>query len=323
MPASPSPVPTSPPHAGFTPLPACWVCGATALAPVNSALFELSEYARQDPELARYSGATVRLVRCRVCGFGQPEALPSLPGYFARMYDQRWSVEWMRGELASAAKDLIFRRVLEGLEARVSGRTLLDLGAHVGRLMQAARARGWSVEGVELNPSTAAFAAEASGLPVHRMDASELADSGRRWDAVTLVDVLEHIPDPVAALAAARGVLRPGGWIAVKVPHGPAQLRKELLRERLSRHYRATVADNLVHVNHFGVTSLARALERAGFHDAAVTIAPPELLPTRPLRARSLAHNGLRTAVWRAGTLLPRGVESPLSLQLLAFARRP
>jgi SAM-dependent methyltransferase len=299
------------------------VGGGRALAPVNTALFELSEYTRQDPELARYTGATVQLVRCQACGFGQPQALPALPGYFARMYDQRWSAAWMRGELASAAKDLIFRRVLRGLEARLTGRTLLDLGAHVGRLMQTARARGWSVEGVELNPSTAAFAAEATGLPVHRMDARELAGTGRRWDAVTLVDVLEHIPDPVAALTAARGVLRAGGWIAVKVPHGPAQLRKELLRERLSRRYRATVADNLVHVNHFGVASLGRALERAGFRDAAVVVAPPELLPTRPLRARALAHNGLRTLVWRAGTLLPRGVESPLSLQLLAFARCP
>src|SRR4051812_29531244 len=113
MPSSsrPAPSPAAPPHAGFTPLPTCWVCGATTLEPVATALFELSEYTRQDPELARYSGATLRLMHCTVCGFGQPEALPSLPRYFARMYDQRWSAEWMRGESHSAAKDLIFRRV--------------------------------------------------------------------------------------------------------------------------------------------------------------------------------------------------------------------
>jgi SAM-dependent methyltransferase len=319
---SPVGAPAHDPHAGFTPVAACWVCGGTALGLVHTALFELSEYARQDPELARYTGATVRIVRCAACGFGQPEALPALPDFFGRMYDQRWSGEWMETEFTSAYKDLIFGTVLRRLEARLPGRrTLLDLGAHVGRLMRVAAGRGWVAEGVELNPSTAAHAARATGLPVHRMDARELSSTGRRWAAVTLIDVLEHIPQPVGALEAARTVLEPGGWIAVKVPHGRVQLRKEALRARLRPGYRATVADNLVHVNHFGVRSLRLALERAGFGDVRISIAPPELFPPGPLWARRAVHNGLRLGVWHLGRLLPGGVESPLSLHLEAFAR--
>jgi len=315
------PAPAQAPHAGFTPVDACWVCGGRALAPVHTALFELSEYARQDPELARYTGATVRIVRCAACGFGQPEAMPALPDFFGRMYDQRWSAEWMETEFSSGYKDLIFRDVLRRLEARVTGRrTLLDLGAHVGRLMRVAAERGWEAEGVELNPSTAAHAARATGLPVHRMDARELSGTGRRWAAVTLVDVLEHIPQPVAALEAARTVLEPGGWIAVKVPHGRVQLRKELLRARLRPGYRATVADNLVHVNHFGVRSLRLALERAGFAEVRVQIAAPEVAPAGG--ARVALSNAVRLAAWHAGRLLPGGVESPLSLHLQAYARK-
>jgi len=313
-------------HAGFAPLAACWVCGGRALAPVNRAIFEFSEYARQDPELARYTDASVDIVRCASCGFGQPAALPRLPDYFARMYDQRWSEEWMEMELRSGYKDLIFRTVLAGLEARAAGgggRTLLDLGAHVGRLIQLAAERGWSAEGVELNPSTAAFAARETGLVVHRADASVLSAEGRRFAAVTLVDVLEHIPDPVPALAAARSVLRPGGWIAVKVPHGRVQLRKEHLRRMLDRGYRPTVADNLVHVNHFGPRSLAMALERAGFAEARVEIAAPELMPPGPARARRLVSNALRLAAWRAGRAIPGGRETLLGLHLLAYARNP
>ena len=67
---------TDAPHAGFTPTGACWICGGRELLPVARAIFELSAYAEQDPELARYTGATVELVRCRDCGFGQPAALP-------------------------------------------------------------------------------------------------------------------------------------------------------------------------------------------------------------------------------------------------------
>lgn len=308
-------------HAGFTPVRACWVCGGGDLRPVHTAIFELSEYARQDPELARYTDATVELVRCAACGFGQPAALPALEDYFGRMYDQRWSAEWIETEFSTAYKDLIFRTVLAALERRVpaDGRTLLDLGAHVGRLLKLAAERGWAAEGVELNPSTAAFAARATGLPVHRMDARALAGEGRRYGAVTLIDVLEHIPEPVAALEAARTVLAPGGWIAVKVPHGRVQLRKEELRARLRPGYRATVADNLVHVNHFGVRSLTRALERAGFTDVRVEIAAPEMVPAPG--AKMAAANAARLAVWHVGRLLPGGARSPLSLHLQAYAR--
>ncbi|HEV7587290.1 MAG TPA: class I SAM-dependent methyltransferase [Longimicrobium sp.] len=308
------------PHAGFTPVRACWVCAGGELRPVHAAIFELSEYARQDPELARYTGATVEIVRCAACGFGQPAALPALEGFFGRMYDQRWSAEWMETEYTSGYKDLIFRSVLGALEARVPShrRTLLDLGAHVGRLMAMAAERGWTAEGVELNPSTAAYAARATGLAVHRMDARALADRGLRYGAVTLIDVLEHIPEPVAALEAARTVLAPGGWIAVKVPHGRVQLGKEELHARLRPRYRATVADNLVHVNHFGPRSLRLALERAGFTGVRVEVAAPELVPRATARVR--AGNAARLAVWRLGRLLPRGVESPLSLHLQAYA---
>ncbi|HEX5870561.1 MAG TPA: methyltransferase domain-containing protein, partial [Longimicrobium sp.] len=206
-------------HAGFAPTGACWICGGTRLAPVTRAIFEFSAYAEQDPELARYTGETVQIVRCGACGFAQPEALPSLPDYFGRMYDQRWSDEWMEAEFRDGTKDLIFREVVDQLSARVPAgrRTLLDLGAHVGRLIQVAAEAGWRAEGGELNPRTSAYAARATGLPVHRADLRELIAEGRRYAAVTLIDVLEHIAEPVDALAGIRQALEPGGWIAVKV----------------------------------------------------------------------------------------------------------
>jgi len=48
--------------ATFIPVEHCWVCGADQFAPLHSAVFELSEYAKQDPPLSEYSGATVEIV---------------------------------------------------------------------------------------------------------------------------------------------------------------------------------------------------------------------------------------------------------------------
>lgn len=310
----------------FEPLTACWVCGGRELRPVHEAVFELSTYADQDPPLAAYTGQHVALVRCATCGFSQPAALPALPGYFARMYDQRWSEDWMAHEYASGYKDLIFRSVLGELGRRLppARRALLDLGAHVGRLLRMARDLGWTAEGVELNPQTSAFAAAATGLPVHRADASTLAEAGRRYDAVTFIDVLEHIPDPVSALVAARRVLAPGGWIAVKVPNGPVQLWKETVRARVTPGYRATVADNLVHVNHFSPRTLARALARAGFTHVEVGPAAPEIVqPGDAGWVKRSAVNGLRVAAYGLSRALPGGTRTPLALHLQAYAQVP
>jgi SAM-dependent methyltransferase len=305
----------------FSPAGPCWICGAAGLRPVARAIFELSIYAAQDPELAGYSGATVELLRCAACGFGQPAALPALPGYFARMYDQRWSRAWMEEEYRSGTKDLVFREALSGLERRLGPgrRRLLDLGAHVGRLVGIASARGWGAEGVELNPATAAFAAEVTGATIHREDAGSVAAGGRRFDAVTLVDVLEHIPRPVEALRAARGVLDAGGWLAVKVPHGPNQLLKERIRAAVSPRYRATVADNLVHVSHFTPRSLCAALARAGFDRIRVAAAPPVLPPRGGWRART--RSAMLRSVAAAARTIPGGERTPLAMNLQAYAR--
>jgi SAM-dependent methyltransferase len=309
-------------HAGFVPVEACWICGGSSLVPVARAVFELSAYTEQDPELARYTGATAALVRCGACGFAQPDGLPALPDYFGRMYDQRWSDAWMEEEFRSGTKDPIFRGILRALGRRLppGRRRLLDLGAHVGRLIALAARTGWEAEGVELNPRTSAHAARATGLPVHRADWRDWEAAGRRYDAVTLVDVLEHVPDPVPALEAVRRVLAPGGWVAVQVPHGPNQLRKETVRGRLFRGYRPTVADNLVHVSHFTPGSLRRALERAGFRAPEVRPALPVLPPPAPGVRRAARVAFLRTV---AGTarLLPGGERTPLAMNLEALAR--
>ena len=78
-----------------------------------------------------------------------------------------------------------------------------------------------------------------------------------------------------------------GGWVAIKVPCGPAQLLKETWRARLSSGYRATLADNLVHINHFSPRALRAALERGGLS----TTSPWRLPRPSARRSRALRHS--------------------------------
>jgi len=307
----------------FAPVTRCWICGASDLTPYHTLRFELDAYRSndQDHELADYSGQVLDLTRCGRCGFGQPAALPTLPRYFDRMYDQRWDEAWVAHEFEAEYKDFIFRSILRALERRVGsgGRRLLDVGAHAGRFLHLARQAGWDAEGIELNPRTAAYAASRTGLTVHQMNAHELADRGRRYDVVVLTDVLEHIPEPIDLLTTLASLTRVGGVIAVKVPCGPSQAIKERVLAAVTSH-RVTLADNLVHVNHFSPRSLRLALERAGF-SAIVRAAAPELQPSRPASLRALASNALRLATYGLACL-PGAVETPLALNLQAYGVR-
>lgn len=305
--------------AAFDPVPACWICGGAALTAVHEAIFELSEYSQQDPELAAYTGARVTLQRCRTCGFAQPEALPALPGFFDRMYDQRWADYWIVQEHDAGYKDRIFADILSALGRRVhAGRALLDVGAHAGRFLRLARDAGWDAEGLELNPKTAAYAAQVSGAVVHQGNIHTFTPA-RCYNAVTLTDVLEHVPQPLEVLRRVRTFLCPDGWLSIKVPNGPAQRVKETLRARLRPSYRATLADNLVHVNHFSAASLARALNAAGFRDVRVGAAAPEL-DEAPAHGRA-SHWG-RLAAYHVARALPGGAASPLAFNLQAYGRR-
>ena len=307
----------------FEPQPVCWICGGAALGPADRLTFDLSEYRKQDPALAAYSHERLILNRCGACGFAQPEALPTLARYFERMYDQRWSPEWMQAEFEATTKDLIFARILEQLRSRVEPprRRLLDIGAHVGRFIDLARAAGWLAEGLELNPQTAAYARQRTGARVRQLRVEDLEGEMASWDAITLTDVLEHIPRPMSVLSRACSLLAPGGWIAVKVPCGPAQRSKEAWRARLRRGYRPTIADNLVHVSHFSPRSLVLALEQAGFRDVSLEPAAPEIPPGGGLR--TALDRWLRRGVFAVVRAVPAGVHSPLALNLQVYARRP
>ena len=93
---------------------------------------------------------------------------------------------------------------------------LRELGVTRGRLFDLGCAAGFTVAGAEPSPEAlAAMDPSLRAAVVPSLDA--LADEAR-FEVITAWDVLEHLPDPDAALRALRARLTPDGVLAVVIP---------------------------------------------------------------------------------------------------------
>jgi 2-polyprenyl-3-methyl-5-hydroxy-6-metoxy-1,4-benzoquinol methylase len=141
-------------------------------------------------------------------------------------------------------------------------RTLLDVGCGYGHFAEYMAGNGWEVVGVE--PSNEAReACSARAIPVFESVEDLRRNHTHGFSAVTLLNVLEHVPDPADLLGDLRPLMTVGESVLVcKVPNdfSPLQLAAQAKLERAP--WWVVLPD---HLNYFNFASLTRLLHRLGF----------------------------------------------------------
>src|SRR5947209_17142637 len=204
---------------------------------------------------------------------------------------------------------------------------ILDAGCGSGRELQDLAAYG-NVHGVELDPDAAAYAEARSLGEVKVGRVEELPWEDGRFDLITCLDVLEHVPDDRGAMVELRRVCKPGGWLLATVPAYPSLWS---LHDKANHHYRrysrrslqevaASAAWDLQRLTAFnsillGPAALVRLAQRGREPDSdyspELELVPPWLngLLERPLQVE---------ARW-----LARGRTLPAGLSLMALMKNP
>ena len=114
----------------------------------------------------------------------------------------------------------LYMDILSRIES-VTGRagTLLDVGSYLGLFMQAAESRGWRCKGIEPECDAWQYAVQELKLDVYLGTLRTCTFAPHSFDAIILLQVLEHMLDPRHTLEQIYGLLRPNGVLFVEVPN--------------------------------------------------------------------------------------------------------
>jgi 2-polyprenyl-3-methyl-5-hydroxy-6-metoxy-1,4-benzoquinol methylase len=167
---------------------------------------------------------------------------------------------------------------------------VLDFGCGSGEFLDVLRGAGYQGFGFDLSKGAVRFCVER-GLQAETGDFLSWAPpEGRNvFDAVTMWDVLEHLPEPLPYLQRIHSLLRPGGHLFVKTPRVE---RLSIQCVRLLPRLAAPLLQAPGHLQFFRRESLSRLLERAGFRTL-------EWLPGQNIKEAKL---------WRLRSYIRRGL---------------
>lgn len=105
-------------------------------------------------------------------------------------------------------------------------KTFLEIGCSTGFTLEALADKGWDVVGVELNPSATNFG-RRRGLEIYNKTLDEV-DIKKKFSAVALFDVLEHLVNPAEIINKIKEMMVPGGYIFIYVPNWNSATRELL-----------------------------------------------------------------------------------------------
>lgn len=190
---------------------------------------------------------------CRQDGTVYMNPVPSAET-LARLYnDQSYSTHWLDSAVMDAVDPADYTRASRAI-APAPGQTWLDVGCATGGLLKLARDR-FACFGVELNADTAAMGRK-NGFDVTTGTLADVEGS-ERFDVISMLQVIEHLPDATQSLADVRRLLKPDGVFYLNTPCADSA-SFGLFRERH------------VHVSGFGhvclytKAGLARLAQRCG-----------------------------------------------------------
>ncbi|MFQ5561110.1 MAG: class I SAM-dependent methyltransferase [Nitrospinota bacterium] len=163
---------------------------------------------------------------------------------------------------------------------------LLDIGTQLGFFGRFAREYGWDFKGIEPNPTRGELARKFFNLQIATGFLDDAQFDENSFDAVTMVDVFEHVWEPVEMLKSIRRFIKDDGMILIKVPNGAYNHWKWKWFEKFK--IKRECWDSDEHVVHYSRDTLGKMLEKAGYE-------PLQWFVARPIQSKAYGMTQLKS----------------------------
>jgi 2-polyprenyl-3-methyl-5-hydroxy-6-metoxy-1,4-benzoquinol methylase len=233
----------------------CTLCGIDDTELVHQACGQLRRGVYLDGIFRPVAGLE-RIVRCRGCGLTYVN--PRLaPAQGLRTYSVEEEAAYFQATQADREADNTL--LLQRIETLLGGAgRLLDVGCGDGLLLAQAQSRGWEPWGLEVSEALVTQIRDRHRLmDVFYGMLSKAAYPSAFFDAIVVVNVIEHLRDPAETMASVARIVRPGGIVAVHTPN--VDSLEARWRGPAWHHY-----EPLEHFYYFGPNTLGLLLEKSG-----------------------------------------------------------
>ena len=170
--------------------------------------------------------------------------------------------EEAEAELAWLAKTMWcdIKDTLDELIRNTKGKRLLDIGCGTGHFGGYMADAGWNVVGIEPSKDAEILSNRFQFEVYGSMDDC-IASETEKFDAVTLLNVLEHVSDPVEFLKSAMRFISSQGILIIRVPNDFTSIQEAARSKFNVNPWWIAYPD---HINYFNFESLKMLLEDLG-----------------------------------------------------------
>lgn len=228
----------------------CPVCGS----PNSTLKYKAKDYT--------VSNEQFHIVSCDACSLiytnPRPAANEAGPYYHASAYISHSDTnEGIVNKLYHAVRKFTLQSKLNWIEPdKKANKELLDIGCGNGHFLAAAKEKGWNINGLELDPETAARAAKLTGLTI--APSLQEIDREKEFQVITLWHVLEHVYELDAYFNFFKSRLNKEGKLLLALPN-PASFDANYFKEYWAAY------DVPRHIYHFTPATITALAAKYGF----------------------------------------------------------
>jgi len=206
---------------------------------------------RSVPIFKKSGGVYVKCINCTMVFLNAVFRDSALEKYYRTLSAGQAAVVQNESDFYTA----IYTKGLNSISQRVDGGKILDIGCSSGFFLDLAKSKGWETYGIELGE----IEADMCRGKGHTLYTKKLEDLNMdlKFDAITLWDVVEHLPNGKDQFKLFKDRLSPGGVIFMQIPNSDA-LAAKIMREKCK------MFDGIEHVNLYNPKTIKLLAKKVG-----------------------------------------------------------